>query len=259
MRTVVRLALLLGMTAFGGPAWVAHAADEAESDVDALRKELLRFGRRNAWAGVEETYQQMLAVPDAALTYDDHMLAFRAATQLGLTADGYERLGAAKQLSVTDEVVEGLARIEERFGRVDIRGSWRRRPFFDRARMPFEPDLRQSIEHAEAVVEEAGSFRGWLPEGTYLVGDVPFEVVSGREELVVDVRLPGTHPDAVALSDAVAEKGGFQKVERALVYLGPAVRWAVGCSSLHPMPRSTSSPRTCSPAASASPLRSRSA
>jgi hypothetical protein len=212
---VARCALVLGLA---GVPVLAHATPPETTEVQELRSELERFARRNAWAGVEETYQRLVTLGPEAVGVEQHMLGYRAAEQLGLTADAVDRLKAALAIEPTGEAGEALARIERTFGTVHVRGSWRRRPMLVRERLPFAPDQRASIDHARSVVAETGSFRGWLPEGEYLVGDQAFEVVAGAAELVVDVRRPGR---GQTVSDAAARGAGFQRAESAVRYAGP--------------------------------------
>jgi hypothetical protein len=223
--SVAVLAPWAGAWVVGSLPVVANAAAPASEPADELRAELERLARRNAWGGVEETYRRLVALGPTAAGQAEHMLGFRAAEQLGLTTDARERLAAAQAVQPSDEAEEALNRIERTFAPVYLRGSWRRRPLLVRERLPFAPDQRASIEHAKSVVEETGSFRGWLPEGQYLVGDQLIELVAGQPELEVDLRRPSK---VAPVQDAAARGAGFQSAESAVRYAGPVIAAGAG-------------------------------
>ncbi len=158
---------------------VAHACDMAEKL--RLSEEQKKLASRNAWAGVERSYETLLETK-CELGYDQHFLGSESARVLGKTWERYERLGKALGIEENQELKDQMAAIEADYGRIDIRGDPRRRPTFSRAEMPFAPDQRKSIEWAETYIANTGSFYGMLPAGEYMVNDIAVTVEAGNEE-----------------------------------------------------------------------------
>ncbi len=169
------------LVALLGLAWVpasALACDRAEQA--RLAEEQKKLAGRNAWTGVERAYGSLLKTR-CDLGFEQYLLGAEAARYLGKTWEQYERLEAAKAFDPQPEIVEALEAINGAYGRIDIQGDPRRRPQLSRAEMPFAPDQRKSIERAQTVISETGSFHGMLPQGSYSVGEVPFDSTIGPE------------------------------------------------------------------------------
>lgn len=184
-----RIAALIGLAAIALPG-AALACDTGEKL--RLAEEQKKLAARNAWSGVERAYAA-LEVTKCPLDFDHHYLGAEAARYLGKVYEQYERLTESKA-TAGDEHAEELAKIEESlsaidlaYGRVDIVGDPRRRPVLTRPEMPFAPDQRKAIEWAQTVVAETGSFKGMLPLGAYVVGEVEFTAEVGPDfrEIVV--------------------------------------------------------------------------
>lgn len=225
------------ITWLGWAVWAVASAAEPQEDAPgasarvsaeaaALRAEMAQDAGRSLWAGVDEAYVALVAL-HAPLTPADHLAGFEAARQMGRMAEGLERLQAALTLEPSPEVEGEIARIAAGWGAVQIEGSWRRPPRFVRERMPFGPDEQRSIEHARQEVEAAGSFRGLLPAGLYLVGDQELEVVAGGEPQRLDVRRPG-RSGAVEAEEAERRGGGFQAMFRGPAWAGLALQVGPG-------------------------------
>ena len=56
------------------------------------------------------------------------------------------------------------------------------------AALPLDPDKRLAMKRAQGAITEVGRFRGMLPVGSYQLGHVSFEIVSGVREQVVQLR-----------------------------------------------------------------------
>lgn len=210
----------------------AAADDAAEAEKVRLEQEMKRYAARNAWGGVARAYEELIALRDIEIPYEDHLLGFQAARNIGDTLGAYERLLGARAVESTDEVEREIGAIDSAFGRVEIIGHPRRRPRLARPAMPFAPDQRKSVEFAKSVVEESGSFRGMIPAGDYLVGDLSFTVVAGPDWQVIDVK-KGSAGGADAPAEAAENAGaGFQGPDGAVVYwgpvatIGPALGWS---------------------------------
>lgn len=165
---------------------VVARAECNESEKYRLSGEMKKLAQRNAWSGVERTYELMLDT-GCELTFEEHGLGAESARYLGKTFEMYERLASAKAIDPQQEVLDSMAGLDSNYGRVEIKGDPRRRPVLSREAMPFAPDQRKSIEWAITVVSETGSFKGMLPVGDYVVGEIPFTVATGEEWQAIQV------------------------------------------------------------------------
>lgn len=164
-------------------------ADDAAKMGEKLRleEELKKLAQRNAWAGVERKYLELLRLK-IDLPFEDHEIGSQSAGFLGKTYEVYERLQRAKELEERVDINNAIAHIDSNFGRIDIQGHEKRRPDLNPDIMPFAPDQRKSIEWARTVIKNTGSFHGMLPAGTYRVCTQDFTVVPGSEFLVVKLK-----------------------------------------------------------------------
>lgn len=162
----------------------AQSADQAEAY--RLEQEIKRLADRNAWAGVERAYETLVGL-DATVGVEIHNIGAQSARFLGKTYEVYSRLERALAIEQDEQNSMDLAGIDAQYGRVRIKGDPRRRPELTREAMPFLPDQRKSIEWAQRVVMETGSFEGMLPMGDYVVGGKAFTVAAGSDWLDVVV------------------------------------------------------------------------
>jgi hypothetical protein len=171
---------------------VAQQAGTVNKEAEKLRliEEMNRLAAKNAWAGVERSYMALLDL-NIDLPFDVHYMGAQSARYLGKTWEVYQRLESAKALKAQEDVVTGLQAIDEAYGRVRIKGDPRRKAALVREAMPFAPDERKSIEWAQTVVVETGSFEGMLPFGPYQIEGCPafpgFEVKQGKEWQIVEI------------------------------------------------------------------------
>lgn len=206
------------MTAFavGGASVVLLPAEaygqEAAAEKYRLEEEMKKLAKRNAWAGVERAYEQLLEL-NIDLPFEDHMTGAQSARFLGKTHQVYMRLERAKAIDPQPDVVQELESIDASYGRIEIVGNIRKRIPLERATMPFNPDQRKSIEYAMSVVEETGSFKGMLPSGPYKVGAQEFTVEPGPEWQKLEVQTKGVKAPA----------GGNIQQEGLILYAGPVV------------------------------------
>lgn len=166
---------------------VAFAQAEVEAEKLRLIEECNKLASRNAWAGVERCYEK-LEVMRVELPFEVHYLGSQSARYLGKTFRVYERLLRSKELDPRPEIFENLDGIDKSYGRVEIIGSEKKRVPLTRDVMPFAPDQRKSIEWAQTVMEETGSFKGMLPQGSYKVGSQDIVVEPGPDWQAIDVR-----------------------------------------------------------------------
>jgi len=168
--------------------WSAGSDARACDAPEKLRlgEEQRKLAARNAWSGVERAYANLQAT-GCVLDFDHHFLGAESARYLGKTWEQHERLSQARGLDPQPEIIEGLQAVEAAYGRVDVRGDPRRRPVLVRSEMPFAPDQRKSIEYAQQVVAQTGSFYGMLPAGDYVAGAVAFTVDAGQDVAMIEV------------------------------------------------------------------------
>lgn len=163
---------------------VAQACDMAEKL--RLAEEQKKLASRNAWSGVERSYESLIDTK-CELEFDQHFLGAESARVLGKTWEQYERLERALKFEDKPEIREAMEAIDGVYGRVDIQGDPRRRPTLERAAMPFAPDQRKSIEWAQTVMANTGSFYGMLPQGEYTVGEEAMAVEPGPDFQLLQV------------------------------------------------------------------------
>lgn len=158
-RLILASALAVGALSYAAP---ALAQDPDAAACFSAREEMKKLATKNAWAGVERKYDELTKLSCGTLKFDDHFLGAQAAKYQGKTYEMYERLSRAKDIEAKPDVVSELEAIDGRYGRVEIKGTFKVLPTVDVV-MPFSPDERKSIEWAQKVLSETGSFKGMLP------------------------------------------------------------------------------------------------
>lgn len=157
----------------------ALACDQAERI--RLTDEIENLVPKNAWTGVERKYEALMKAR-CEVDPDTHNAGAKAAEFLGKTYEMYERLRQATGTDEDELVQQNIAGIEKNYGKVEIRGSARKRAALVRPQMPFPPDQVKSIKYAQKVMEGTGSFKGMLPAGDYQVADQAFTVTPGEDD-----------------------------------------------------------------------------
>jgi hypothetical protein len=179
--------------------WVAlaaHGGDAAQADLapvvsdpaeyTRLTQELEALTSKNAWAGVERTFQELLAT-GVSPSHLDWYRGAQSARIIGDTGEARARLEHAKGLGAGDEraIIELMWDIDLRYGRVFLACDPGSYITLQSEAMPFDPDLRRSIEFAQGRVREECRFEGLLPAGVYTFYEERVEV----RPKVMDVRL----------------------------------------------------------------------
>ena len=202
MRSLLRLAPLVVLCA---PAQAIAASkavklEKAKAEHQRLSEEMRKFASRNAWRGVEASYNKMLAleVDGVVLSYDDHMMGVQAAREFGLVTQVYTRLKAAHEVNATEETTSWLAEIDAIYRRVYLstdpryEGEVALKPKM----VPFDPSQRDAIGAAAQVIVEDSEYRGLLPFGEYTFGDQSFTLTEDTAEEIrvylIPARLAGT-------------------------------------------------------------------
>ena len=212
---ILRVSLAGALVCLAG-ARPALAQEDAEippavlAEQDRLQNEMQKLASREAWEGVEALYKRLQALESegAELTYAEHLLGAQAARSLGDVASTRQRLGWALEQWDTELARDWLDDIDRNYGRVSLRIPSRQKGAvtLDIATMPFEADRRYAIEHAQEALDETGVFEGFLPKGTYNLGERQFVVVSGGTSATVNLDGGGrASPEPEPEPDASAE------------------------------------------------------
>ena len=179
--------LTLGALSVASPAW-AGKVEEAERI--RLTEEMRRLAKRNAWKGVEASYQELevLEQKGLSLSFEEHFLGAQAARALGNINDVHERLRHAVKAGggpeKVREAIEWLSDIDANYGRVDLVNKTRSEALLAPLQMPFAPDQRHAIEAAAQEVLENGRYVGLLPAGEYTFGtsSVPVKAITDSQD-----------------------------------------------------------------------------
>ena len=152
-----------------------------QQELVQLCDEMKQLARRNTWKGVEDKYQQALALAarGVPLDFETLYLAAQAARGLGQINLAYERLIQATEIEARDEAVAWLNDMELNFTQVKLRNQRREPVLLSALHMPFAPDQRATITLAWEQVEETGVYDGLLPRGVYNFGEKTFLAVPG--------------------------------------------------------------------------------
>ena len=172
-------------------------ADAAE--LRRLGAEMKSLAQRNAWAGVERAYKQMLEL-DGEIPGEMHALAAQAAQTEGDVRETQMRYRKAKAAgydadlalsSIDDNFVPTYLSTQAPRPKSDKKADKVGAPVLSIASMPFAPNARKAVEFAIKQLADNWSFNGMLPHGTYTLEHegrtVTFEVASfsGRVQQAV--------------------------------------------------------------------------
>lgn len=193
------------LQALAPSALAASQADEAERD--QIIEEMNVLAARQQWKGVEQQYARLEALERRGVEpgADAHMLGVEAARTAGDTDAVVHRLGRAIQ-SGHPTAGEQRRDVLARYGRVRLElgarppGDWK----LEQVPAPFAPDARAAIERADAILHDRKRFEGFLPAGTYRIGERSFQVDAGPSETLI----------AMAGSGAAAKKAAKKKAPK---------------------------------------------
>ncbi len=153
-----------------------------------LSHELEALVARNAWAGVERTFQELLAT-GMSPSYGDWMRGAESARLRGDIQEVYVRLLAARDLADDDRTaVEWLWELDRAYGKVSLACDPGSNLVLTSDVAPFDPDRARAIEFAQARIREDCLFAGRLPEGTYRFYTHTIEVRPKVQSIYVDLR-----------------------------------------------------------------------
>ncbi len=164
---------------------LAHPVHAERASVAAerhrLSEEMRSLSMRSHWQGVDDHYQELLALRGAELTYDDHWLGAQASSALGDVQATWDRLKRALDVNFTDEALTWWATLSAQYGevRLVVKPTYGGSATLTIAEMPVALDQRATIEKAQQMLQEEGSYVGLLPLGQYQLGERSFEVLGG--------------------------------------------------------------------------------
>jgi hypothetical protein len=175
----------IARSASADPAAAGAGAEAGE--YNRLSEEIERLASKNAWAGVERTFLQLLGT-GVEPSFDDWIRGADAARAQGDLASAHARLVAANALREDRTVLESLWDIDSRYGRVSLSCDPDSYILLEPERTAMDPDLLRSIEFASARIHDGCRFEGFLPVGTYRLLDEVIEVEPRSPVTVVDLR-----------------------------------------------------------------------
>ncbi len=184
---MIAVALLASSLATAAP----ETPQEVTAELQRLRQSMRSLAQRNTWNGVDRKYEEMFSY-GVPLTLDDHHAGAEAALNIGDVMARRDRLERAGQAG-DEDAWPVIKQIDDGFGRLYLLGHDELTP----ATMPFEPEPRNAIVHAQDAVKD-GAFWGMLPEGHYTFAGQGFDLASGVRPVLV------TESGITRLSDAYA-------------------------------------------------------
>lgn len=164
------------------------APEAAKAEYVRLSQELEKLASRNAWAGVERTYNALVET-QMPPTFADHIAGAHAARALGNIAGSRTRLMAANEIREEREVLDWLWDIDANYGKVFLAcGGGKEQVDLAIATMPFDPGQQRAVQFAMTQIGEQCLFDGYLPKGDYTFGPSGVAVVPRVQSVRIDLR-----------------------------------------------------------------------
>jgi hypothetical protein len=200
--TSLALVLACGLGGVAVTVPEAQAADEARAEYFRLSQELARLADRNAWSGVERTWQQILAT-GVSPSQADLLIAAHSAKNVGDVTEMRGRLVRASELGENRQVLDWLWEVDSNYGRAEL---YCDPPCaLEPDVMPFAPDQVAAVTFAQGRIA-SGAFDGYLPAGAYRFGTYDVRIVPRVSSVRIDargaVRAPREEPTRPAREEA---------------------------------------------------------
>ncbi|MCB9685519.1 MAG: hypothetical protein H6738_21040 [Alphaproteobacteria bacterium] len=176
-------------------AWGQTTTAPPDAEIVRLREEIVRLAQKNAWAGVERLYGDLVAM-DAVLPCDVHLYAAEAAKSDGRATLAFRRLQRMTQpdpnaepsvLTAWETGQQEIATLGQQFRFVAIHVASPAPATLERPEPPFAQLERDAITRAAEVLAQTRTFRGLLPVGSYFVGGEQVTVEAGGDWQVIAI------------------------------------------------------------------------
>lgn len=178
------MTLLFFLLLFTGAPCFGNTVSEAETI--RLRSEMKMLAKRDAWTGVDRAFRAAHAL-QPKLTFDDYLLGAFAAQALGDMHTTRQRLMSAHALQEDKTVLDWLWNIDTEY--VFVRLASKENDALIFMESAFHPQTRTILEFAQGTLHNTGVFEGYLPSGTYTLGDFTFDVDHESGPIRIDTRL----------------------------------------------------------------------
>ncbi|MCB9685220.1 MAG: hypothetical protein H6738_06635 [Alphaproteobacteria bacterium] len=174
--------------ALAGPAAPVVEPEPDPAEYRRLSVELEALAARNAWAGVERTFQELLAT-GVEPSYGDWMRGAESARLSGDIQEVYLRLMSAKDRSDDNRTaVDWLWDLDHRYGTVFLACDAGSNIVLEAEQIPFDPDQARAIAFAQERVRTSCLYQGRLPGGVYHFYTHTIEVEPLLQSTYVDLR-----------------------------------------------------------------------
>jgi hypothetical protein len=164
----------------------SHANPVSEAEYIRLQTEMRSFAKRNAWKGVEHSFQSCAEIKPT-LEFDDYLLGAFAAQSSGDVKATRARLWAAHQLKEDKSVLDWLWNIDTTYVQVHIQAKPEDKLTY--VGSDFYPQLPKMLQHAQKAFASGDGFNGYLLPGTYEIGALTFDVDFNTPKTRIDTRI----------------------------------------------------------------------
>jgi hypothetical protein len=158
------------------------------AEYERLTQELEVLASKNAWSGVERTFQELLAtgVPPSAA---DWLRGAESARVVGDIGTVYLRVREARKVEPDNRmIVEWLYAMDQQFGQVVLACDLGSLIQLRCDAMPFDPEAQRAIRFAQQQIRDTCWFDGRLPEGNYRFYEKEIQVVPQVQTVRLDLR-----------------------------------------------------------------------
>ncbi len=171
-----------------------------EAEHVRLSEDIEQLASRQLWPGVERRFEE-LGRRGIVPSRQDYVHAAMAARAQGDLLAAYDRLKAAARIEPTRDVLELIAAIDRSYGMVELIAHNPKDTTLEAGEMPFDPDMRASVQTAADEVHRTGMFTGLLPKGAYTFAGQSFDVEPGLSvRIEVSPRLKKTNGERVEVT-----------------------------------------------------------
>lgn len=177
---------------------ITYAGEVEKAEHRRLSEDMEKKAQKNIWAGVERSFQELLALQKSGevLTYEDWLLGAQAARGLGDMAACKDRLTQALGVEANAESQAWLDEINANYVPVTLKSPNKEATAtLTIEAMLFATDQRLAVEVAQKTLAETREFSGLLPVGNYTFTDgsltKTFSVTSGGAPINVKLVAEG--------------------------------------------------------------------